>query len=45
MRYSRVYIDAIGYELPPVVVSTAELEARLRPVYDGCACRKGSSKR
>src|SRR4051812_37910738 len=34
MRYSRVFIDAIGYELPPVVVSTAELEARLAPLYE-----------
>lgn len=34
MKYTRVFIDAIGYELPPVVVTTAELEARLRPVYD-----------
>src|SRR5438309_9197110 len=33
MRYSRVFIDAIGYELPPVVVTSSELEARLRPVY------------
>jgi 3-oxoacyl-[acyl-carrier-protein] synthase-3 len=33
MNYSRVYLDAIGYELPPVVVTTQELEARLRPVY------------
>ncbi len=34
MRYSQVHIDAIGYELPPVVVSTAELESRLAPVYE-----------
>ena len=34
MKYSRVYIEAIGYELPPVVVTTAELEARLKPLYD-----------
>ncbi|MCZ2340219.1 MAG: 3-oxoacyl-ACP synthase III [Bacteroidales bacterium] len=34
MRYNRVYLDAIGYELPPVVVTTNELEARLRPMYD-----------
>jgi 3-oxoacyl-[acyl-carrier-protein] synthase-3 len=34
MRYSRVYLDAIGYELAPVVVTTAELEQQLRPVYD-----------
>ncbi|MGL4421989.1 MAG: 3-oxoacyl-ACP synthase III, partial [Gemmataceae bacterium] len=34
MKYSRVHIEAIGYELPPVVVSTAELEAQLKPLYD-----------
>ena len=34
MQYNRVYLDAIGYELPPVVVSTAELEARLKPMYE-----------
>jgi 3-oxoacyl-[acyl-carrier-protein] synthase-3 len=33
MKYSRVYIEAIGYELPPFVVTTAELEERLQPVY------------
>ena len=34
MQYSRVFIDAIGYELAPVVVTSAELEARLRPLYE-----------
>src|SRR6516164_2558529 len=34
MRYSRVYIDALGYELPPVVVTSAELEARLGSFYE-----------
>jgi 3-oxoacyl-[acyl-carrier-protein] synthase III len=34
MNYSRVFLDAIGYELPPVIVTTQELEARLRPVYE-----------
>jgi 3-oxoacyl-[acyl-carrier-protein] synthase-3 len=33
MRYSRVYLEAIGYELAPVVISTDELEARLEPLY------------
>src|SRR5262245_17010173 len=33
MKYNRVYVDAIGYELPPVVVTSEELEARLAPVY------------
>jgi 3-oxoacyl-[acyl-carrier-protein] synthase-3 len=34
MRYNRVYVESIGYELPPVVVTTTELEARLKPFYD-----------
>lgn len=34
MHYNRVYLESIGYELPPVVVSTTELEARLKPLYD-----------
>ncbi|MEQ8762579.1 MAG: 3-oxoacyl-ACP synthase III [Planctomycetota bacterium] len=33
MTYTRVRLGAIGYELPPIVVSSAELEARLAPVY------------
>ncbi len=33
MKYSRVYIDAMGYELPPVVVTSTELEARLKSLY------------
>ena len=34
MRYSRVYLDAMGYELPPVIVTSAELETRLKGLYD-----------
>lgn len=33
MKYASVYIDAIGYEIPPVVVTSAELEARLERMY------------
>jgi acyl-CoA:acyl-CoA alkyltransferase len=33
MKYSRVYIEAIGYELAPVVVSSKDLETRLAPLY------------
>ncbi len=33
MQYSRVHLEALGYELAPVVVSTAELEERLAPLY------------
>ncbi len=41
MKYSHVFIDAIGYELPPVVVTTQELEARLRPVYEALRLSEG----
>ncbi|MDH3583039.1 MAG: 3-oxoacyl-ACP synthase III [Phycisphaerae bacterium] len=34
MNYSRVHMDAIGYELPPVVVTSQELENRLAPLYE-----------
>ena len=34
MTYARVLVDAIGYELAPIVVTSAELERRLKPVYD-----------
>ncbi len=33
MRYTRVYIDALAYELPPVIVTSRELEMRLEPLY------------
>ncbi|MBI1372369.1 MAG: 3-oxoacyl-ACP synthase III [Phycisphaera sp.] len=34
MKYSRVYMESLGYELPPVVVTSTELEQRLAPVYE-----------
>ena len=34
MRYSRVVLSAFGYELPPVELSSAEIEERLAPVYE-----------
>ncbi|HEV3237372.1 MAG TPA: 3-oxoacyl-ACP synthase III [Gemmataceae bacterium] len=33
MRYTRVFVDAIGYELAPVVVTSLDLEERLAPLY------------
>jgi len=33
MKYSKVHISALGYELAPVVVTSAELESRLEPLY------------
>jgi len=34
MKYSRVYLSALGYELPPVVVTSKEIEERLSPLYE-----------
>ena len=33
MKYSRVFLQSLGYELAPVVVTSAELEDRLAPAY------------
>jgi 3-oxoacyl-[acyl-carrier-protein] synthase-3 len=33
MRYDKVHIASLGYELAPVVVTSAELERRLEPLY------------
>ena len=33
MKYQRVRIDRIGYELAPEVVTSAEIEERLAPLY------------
>src|SRR5437763_8240595 len=41
MQYSRVHIESIGYELAPVVVSTAELESRIAPVYEALRMAPG----
>ena len=41
MRYQRVFLDSIGYELPPVVVTSRELEARLGPVYKALHLAEG----
>ncbi len=34
MKYKRVYMESIGYELPPEVVTSNDLESRLAPMYD-----------
>lgn len=41
MKYERVFIDAVGYELPPVVVTSTELEERLRPFYEKLRISEG----
>lgn len=41
MRYSKVTIDAFGYELPPHVVTSEDLEHRLAPLYDALHLQSG----
>lgn len=41
MKYQKVYVDSIGYELPPVVVTSSELEARLKPMYEDLHISQG----
>jgi 3-oxoacyl-[acyl-carrier-protein] synthase-3 len=41
MRYSRVHIESVGYELAPMVVTSAELESRLQSVYEALRISPG----
>jgi 3-oxoacyl-[acyl-carrier-protein] synthase III len=41
MKYTRVRVDAISYELAPVVVTSDELEERLRPTLDALRIPSG----
>jgi 3-oxoacyl-[acyl-carrier-protein] synthase-3 len=41
MKYSKVFIDAIGYEIAPVVVSSVELERRLEGLYSALHLGEG----
>jgi len=40
-KYKRVYLTALGYELGPQVVTSAELEERLAPVYKRLSIQPG----
>lgn len=41
MKYHHVYIDSFGYELPPHVVTSDDLEDRLAPVYEALHLQRG----
>jgi len=41
MRYSKVTIESIGYELAPNVVTAEDLESRLAPLYDQLHLKPG----
>jgi 3-oxoacyl-[acyl-carrier-protein] synthase-3 len=34
MRYSKVYLESMGYEIPPYVITTDELEERIKQLLD-----------
>ena len=41
MLYRNVYLDAFGYELPPNVITSDDLEYRLEPLYEALHFQKG----
>ena len=41
MKYTNVSIASFGYELPPNVVTSSDLERRLSPLYDALHFQKG----
>ncbi len=41
MRYSKVYMESMGYELAPIVVTSREIERRLAPVYEKLKLSEG----
>ncbi len=41
MKYTRVRIASFGYELPPNVVTSEDLERRIAPLYDALRIQKG----
>ncbi len=41
MLYTKVYIDSFGYELPPNVVTSDDIEKRLEPLYKALHFQKG----
>ena len=41
MRYDKVYLAGLGYELAPVVVDTAEIEERLKPALAALRIAEG----
>jgi acyl-CoA:acyl-CoA alkyltransferase len=41
MKFSKVFISSFGYELPPHIVTTAQIEARLKPFLDAVGFEPG----
>ncbi|MCF8112759.1 MAG: 3-oxoacyl-ACP synthase III [Desulfotignum sp.] len=41
MKYTNVFITSFGYELPPHIVTTAQIEERLKPFFDAVGLEPG----
>jgi acyl-CoA:acyl-CoA alkyltransferase len=41
LKYTRVFIESFGYELPSSVVTSEDLERRLAPLYDALRIQRG----
>ncbi len=41
MKYSKVYIDSFGYELAPNIITSEDIENRLKPLYKALHFQKG----
>jgi 3-oxoacyl-[acyl-carrier-protein] synthase-3 len=41
MKYTRVFLEALGYELAPIVVTSSELETELKPMYEALHIAEG----
>jgi 3-oxoacyl-[acyl-carrier-protein] synthase III len=42
MLYDHVMIESFGYELPPHVITSADIESRLAPLYEALHFQKGT---
>jgi 3-oxoacyl-[acyl-carrier-protein] synthase-3 len=42
MHYTKVNIESFGYELPPHVVTSEDIESRLEPLYEALHFQKGT---
>ncbi len=41
MKYSKVFIESLGYELAPHIVTSEEIEERLKPFFDSAGFKPG----
>ena len=41
MKYSRVFIESLGYELAPHIITSEEIEERLKPFFDSAGFGPG----